>query len=188
MTRSFANWASPVSKPTQMNRTAGAIALALEASLSGMLSSATKLLGPGLLLTVNANMSYPLPDNLEPDGTILLQRIWTSNPQHYPVTGCKSKSLTAWTRQLLLDARIFVGEGDEAIQAHFSDHLTIRSLGLHSVLNTPLCDTEGKCFATVNLLVPLSCWPDAALHQVPSMAQDTLTAVQTYCSWLRMNT
>lgn len=66
----------------------------------------------------------------------------------YPVTGHKRKTMTAWTRQLLVDGRLFVGEGDAAIVQHFADHPTIASLGMHSVVNVPLCDNLGQCYAT----------------------------------------
>lgn len=146
-----------------------------------MRAAAEQQLGQPVLLTVNANLSYPLPDAPADDTIVQLQRIWTSDAAHYPVTGRKSKPLTAWTRQLLLGAEVFVGEGEAAIRAHFNDHATILGMGLRSVINTPLCDAQGKCFGTVNLLAPCAAWPEGAVPAVQSLAQQTAAAVQAHC-------
>ena len=131
-----------------------------------------QLIGPGLL-TVNLRCS-PLPRDEEGDDTLELQRLWTSNPQAYPVAGRKTKKLTPWTRQLLVRGEVFIGEGREALQAVFDDHALIASLGLQSIVNVPMFDGQGPCFATFNLLGMQPQWTpqDIALAQLLA----TLTA------------
>lgn len=103
------------------------------------------MLGDGLL-TVNK------VDTLAASaGEFELQRLWSSNPQAYPVAGLKRKTLTPWSRQLLLRCEVFVGEGDATLREVFDDHARITALGLHGVVNVPLL-MEGRCVATFNLL------------------------------------
>lgn len=126
----------------------------LEAALNIVDGVRRDLLGPGLL-TVNLRCdSGPVP----PGGTLELQRIWTSDPQAYPVAGRKRKTLTPWTRQLLLEARVFVGEGRQRLAEVFDDHALIDSLGLRAIVNVPLLDAEGRCFATFNALGTRPVW------------------------------
>lgn len=128
------------------------------------------LMGPGLL-TVNLLCS-PLPGSEgageagelgEADATLVLQRIWTSDPVAYPVAGRKRKTLTPWTRQLLLRGEVFIGEGRQALEAVFDDHALIASLGLQAVINVPVFDGQGRCFATFNVLGTAPRWTPEAV-------------------------
>ncbi|MFZ4410113.1 MAG: GAF domain-containing protein [Paracraurococcus sp.] len=80
-----------------------------------------------------------------------VRRIYSSDPAAYPVGGAKPKRDTAWGRQVLLEARVFVGEGDAAIRAHFADHALIAALGLRSIVNIPVV-VRGECRGTLNFL------------------------------------
>lgn len=80
-----------------------------------------------------------------------VQRIWSSAPGAYPVGGAKPKRDTEWGRQVLLERRVFVGEGAAAIRAHFGDHAVILGLGLRSIVNVPVV-ARGACLGTLNLL------------------------------------
>lgn len=80
-------------------------------------------------------------------------RLYSSNPQAYPPGGSKDKSGTPWGRHVLLEQRIFVGEGEAAIREFFNDHDAIRDLGLQSVINIPVV-YGGECLGTVNFLMP----------------------------------
>jgi len=86
-----------------------------------------------------------------------VQRLYSSRPDEYPVGGHKPKRDTPWGRQVLLEARRFEGEGDEAIREHFTDHEVIRGLGLRSIVNIPIV-LGGGCVGTLNLL-----WPEPVL-------------------------
>lgn len=89
--------------------------------------------------------------------TMTVQRIWSSDPVAYPVGGAKPKRDTAWGTQVLLQGRAFVGEGEDAIRAHFADHAVILGLGLRSIVNLPIL-ARGACRGTLNLL-----WAEAAV-------------------------
>ncbi|CAB3712967.1 GAF domain-containing protein [Achromobacter pestifer] len=80
-------------------------------------------------------------------------RLYSSNPQAYPPGGSKDKSGTPWGRHVLLEQRVFVGEGEAAIREFFNDHDAIRDLGLQSVINIPVV-YGGECLGTVNFLMP----------------------------------
>lgn len=136
----------------------------LDAAL-GLLEQARELaLGPGLL-TVNRDVTTPQ----DPAGEIRLQRIWSSRPDAYPVGGGKTKTRTAWTRQLLEQGRVFVGEGDEALAQVFDDHARIASLGLRAVVNVPLLE-QGRCVATFNVLGPRPQWQAGEVAAIELLA------------------
>ncbi|MES2537585.1 MAG: GAF domain-containing protein [Pseudomonadota bacterium] len=79
-------------------------------------------------------------------------RLYSSNPVAYPPGGRKAKRGTPWGQQVLLDKRIYVGEGADAIRADFDDHDVIIRLGLQSVINVPVV-FRGECLGTINLLM-----------------------------------
>lgn len=80
-----------------------------------------------------------------------VRRIYSSDVASYPVGGAKPKRDTDWGRQVLLQARVFLGEGEAAIRAHFDDHALIAGLGLRSIVNVPVL-VRGECRGTLNLL------------------------------------
>lgn len=131
----------------------------------GLLNQArVLLLGEGML-TVNLDVTTAQ----DPPGEVRLRRIWSSEPGAYPVGGGKTKTLTPWSRQLLHEARVFVGEGDEALARVFDDHARITSLGLHAVVNVPL-SREGRCVATFNVLGPRPQWQATELAAIRLLA------------------
>jgi hypothetical protein len=173
--RSFAIWTSRVSNSSGLDAGLHLPASACQAlchelprasSLDAAMQVAERvrqnMLGDGLL-TVNLNLqALETPGKPGESEEITLQRIWTSNPAAYPVAGRKRKSLTPWTRQLLLQAEVFVGEGEAALREVFDDHALITSLGLQAVVNIPLLQADGRCFATFNALGTHPQWaPDA---------------------------
>lgn len=92
-----------------------------------------------------------------------LVRWYSSHPQAYPPGGSKDKTGTAWGRHVLLEQRVFVGEGEEAIRAFFDDHEAIARLGLRSVINVPV-SCGGLCQGTVNFLMPRAALTTADVH------------------------
>ncbi|KAG1387043.1 hypothetical protein G6F60_014266 [Rhizopus arrhizus] len=80
-------------------------------------------------------------------------RLYSSNPQAYPPGGSKDKSGTPWGRHVLLEHRVFVGEGEAAIREFFNDHDAIRELGLQSVIHIPVI-YGGECLGPGNFLMP----------------------------------
>ncbi|MBD9419951.1 GAF domain-containing protein [Achromobacter sp. ACM04] len=87
-------------------------------------------------------------------------RLYSSNPEAYPPGGSKDKSGTAWGRHVLLEQKLFVGEGEDAIREFFDDHDAIQRLGLRSVINVPVV-YGGVCLGTVNFLMPRAAVSDA---------------------------
>lgn len=85
-------------------------------------------------------------------GPMQVERIYSSQPAAYPLGGRKDKRDTAWGRQVLLERRMYVGEGAAAIRAAFDDHAVIASLGLQSIVNVPVV-FEARCLGTLNLLM-----------------------------------
>ena len=116
-----------------------------DAAMSVIESVRQAMLGDGLLTVNRVSRLSASADEFE------LQRLWSSNAQAYPVGGFKRKTLTPWSRQLLLRHDVFVGEGDDALAAAFDDHARIISLGLHGIVNVPL-QIEDRCAATLNVL------------------------------------
>ncbi len=83
--------------------------------------------------------------------TMEVERAFSSRPDVYPVGGRKPKRDTSWGRHVLEEGRPFIGIGPDDLRASFSDHETIASLGLATVLNMPV-SVSGRTLGTVNLL------------------------------------
>ncbi len=79
-------------------------------------------------------------------------RLYSSNPAAYPVGGSKDKAGTPWGKHVLLERRIFVGEGAASIRESFDDFEAIRALGLQSVINVPVVARD-TCLGTINFLM-----------------------------------
>lgn len=84
---------------------------------------------------------------------IAVVRLYSSDPVAYPPGGSKQKAGTPWGQHVLLDRRIYVGEGMQAIRQSFDDHDAILALGLKSVINVPVVAND-VCLGTLNLLMP----------------------------------
>jgi len=88
-----------------------------------------------------------------------VERIYSSNEQAYPVGGRKVKQESDWSRHVLIEQRVLVSAGDEAIRKHYNDHAIIFGLGLHSCVNVPLV-SQGKCIGTLNVLRAQAEWSE----------------------------
>lgn len=88
-----------------------------------------------------------------------VERLYSSNPQAYPVGGRKLKRDTGWSRKVLVEHRVLVNAGDDDVRESFEDHAIIFGLGLHSCVNVPLVST-GKCVGTLNVLAARPNWND----------------------------
>jgi GAF domain-containing protein len=100
-----------------------------------------------------------------------VERIYSSNEQAYPVGGRKVKQESDWSRHVLVEHRVLVSAGDDAIRKHYNDHAIIFGLGLHSCVNVPLV-SHGKCIGTLNVLRPQPEWSeeDVALVRALGLA------------------
>lgn len=83
--------------------------------------------------------------------TALAWRVFTNQPEAYPLTEPKPVTPNLWTRRVLDERQVFVGNSLNDIRAVFPDHEVIRSLGCGSVVNLPV-SLSGVFLGTVNLL------------------------------------
>ncbi|HTK02393.1 MAG TPA: GAF domain-containing protein [Bordetella sp.] len=84
---------------------------------------------------------------------VAVVRLYSSDPVAYPPGGSKEKAGTRWGQHVLLDRRVYVGEGVDAIRESFDDHEAILALGLKSVINVPVVAND-VCLGTLNMLMP----------------------------------
>jgi len=89
----------------------------------------------------------------------IVERVYSSNEQAYPVGGRKVKKESDWSRHVLVEHRVLVSAGDDAIRKHYNDHAIIFGLGLHSCVNVPLV-CAGKCIGTLNVLRAQAEWSE----------------------------
>lgn len=80
-----------------------------------------------------------------------VRRVHTTNPQAYPLEGCKRMGPTPWGDLVLTKRQCYVSDSAEGIRWAFPDHELIASLGLASVINVPLV-AMGQVLGTINLL------------------------------------
>ena len=80
----------------------------------------------------------------------LARRVYSSNPEAYPVSGTKPMAQGAWTDQVVERGEVFVANTVAEFAIYFPDFAFIESLGCASALNIPVIDTE--VIGTVNIL------------------------------------
>lgn len=81
----------------------------------------------------------------------LAQRLFTSHPAEYPVSGTKPIHRDRWFAIVHGEKRSFVANTAAEFADIFPDHQLIASLGCGSVLNLPVV-LGGELCATINLL------------------------------------
>ncbi len=79
------------------------------------------------------------------------ERIYTSNPEAYPVGGRKAMGGTPFAEAVLKAQKPYLGRTNADIEWAFFDHELIFSLGLGSVINC-LVSYNGVLIGTMNLL------------------------------------
>ena len=79
------------------------------------------------------------------------RRIFTDDPESYPVGGEKPILENSWTKTVLFNHQTFVGNSIEDLAAVFPDWEKIQSLGLESCMNLPVIVGE-KVIGTLNCL------------------------------------
>jgi GAF domain-containing protein len=109
---------------------------------------ATHRLDAGLVTA----MRYDAPQQM-------VERLYSSDPGAYPVGGRKLKRDSNWSRHVLVEHRLLVSAGDDALREHYADHATITGLGLHSCVNVPLV-SDGRCVGTLNICAPRADWSE----------------------------
>jgi GAF domain-containing protein len=105
-----------------------------------------------------------------------VERLYSSNPAAYPVGGRKLKRDSNWSRHVLVEHRVLVSAGDEALKKHYTDHATITGLGLHSCVNIPLV-SNGACIGTLNICRPQADWSEDEVAAARVLGLAALSAV-----------
>lgn len=103
-----------------------------------------------------------------PDGQ-QVRRVYSSNPQAYPLAGLKRMGPTPWGDLVLKRRECFVGRDADAIRWAFPDHELIASLGLASVINVPVT-ALGQVLGTLNVLDAAGRYADSDLPVVQGVA------------------
>ena len=78
-----------------------------------------------------------------------MERIYSSHPTTYPIGAMTNKRETSWGRQVLLQNRVFVGEGALAMAAAFDDQVNMEKAGMRSIINVPIV-IAGRSVAILN--------------------------------------
>jgi len=110
----------------------------------------------------------------EPTATV--ERLYSSNPTAYPIGGRKLKRDSDWSKHVLVEHRVLVSAGDDAIREHYADHATIFGLGLHSCVNVPLV-SAGHCVGTLNVLAARPNWSEDEVAAVRVLGLAALAGV-----------
>jgi len=105
-----------------------------------------------------------------------VERLYSSNPQAYPVGGRKVKRDTGWSRLVLAEHQVLLSAGDDGIRESFEDHAIIFGLGLHSCVNVPLV-SEGQCVGTLNVLRAQPDWSADEIALVRGLGLVALSGV-----------
>jgi GAF domain-containing protein len=105
-----------------------------------------------------------------------VERLYSSNEAAYPVGGRKLKRESDWSQHVLVEQRVLVSAGDDAIRKHYVDHPAIFGLGLHSCVNVPLV-SAGQCIGTLNLLRARPDWSDDEVAAARVLGLAALAAV-----------
>lgn len=79
------------------------------------------------------------------------ERVYTNQPEAYPLSGLKDIIPNAWTRKVLDNSETFVANSIAEIAEVFPDHPLIAELGCGSVVNVPI-KISGTFLGTMNLL------------------------------------
>jgi hypothetical protein len=80
-----------------------------------------------------------------------VERVYTSNPQAYPLSGRKPRRDTPWSRQVLVRGEPYYANDAAGIRFAFEDAEKLLGLGLGAVINAPVKDGE-RVLGTLNFL------------------------------------
>lgn len=89
-----------------------------------------------------------------------VERLYSSLPDAYPVSGRKPKQGTPWGAQVLDRGEIFVANTPDEVRAAFADHELIFSLGIGAIMNVPI-RFRGRSLGTMNICSDAGWFSDA---------------------------
>tara|TARA_B110000438_G_C15576822_1_gene547815 strand:- start:315 stop:800 length:486 start_codon:yes stop_codon:yes gene_type:complete len=79
------------------------------------------------------------------------ERIYTSDPEAYPLTGLKNIVPNRWTELVIDSRKPFLAKNISELRDIFSDHEKIEDLGLGAAINLPIF-LSNRLLGTLNLL------------------------------------
>jgi GAF domain-containing protein len=79
-----------------------------------------------------------------------VERLYSSLPRAYPVSGRKPKQGTPWGEQVLDRGEIFVANSPDEVRTAFADYELIFSLGIGAIMNVPI-RFGGRSLGTMNI-------------------------------------
>ena len=107
------------------------------------------------------------------------ERIYTSDPVAYPLTGLKDIVPNRWTG-IVLDQRMpFLAENIEGLRDVFPDHEKIEALGLGAAINLPTF-VGGRMFGSANLLDTDNSYSRETLNTLASLSVCATVAFLVY--------
>ena len=80
-----------------------------------------------------------------------VERVYSSDPAAYPLTGRKRMGPTPWGDHVLAQGRCWMGNTADDIRWAFPDHALIASLGCAACINVPVRE-GGVVIGTLNIL------------------------------------
>ena len=89
-----------------------------------------------------------------------VERLYSSLPDAYPVSGRKPKQGTPWGEQVLDRGEIFVANSPQEVERAFADHALIFSLGIGAIMNVPI-RFRGRSLGTMNICHEAGWFTDA---------------------------
>jgi len=89
-----------------------------------------------------------------------VERLHSSLPDAYPVSGRKPKQGTPWGEQVLDRGEIFIANSPDEVRAAFADYELIFSLGIGAIMNVPV-RYRGRSLGTMNVCADAGWFTDA---------------------------
>lgn len=107
----------------------------------------------------------------------LASRVYTSDPQSYPLSSLKTIVPNRWTEQVIVRRETFVANTVGGFSDVFPDHAFIASLGLGSVINLPVV-FRGNFIGTVNMLHEAGYYTAERIERAKQLAIPALLAFE----------
>jgi GAF domain-containing protein len=98
-----------------------------------------------------------------------VERIYSSHPLAYPLTGRKTMGPTPWGEHVIKGLQPWHGRTMADVRWAFPDHALIESLGCGSCINIPVI-VSGKMIGTMNVLDREGAYSDAAVSALELFA------------------
>ncbi|WP_417812882.1 GAF domain-containing protein [Thalassospira alkalitolerans] len=84
-------------------------------------------------------------------GNDLCERVWSNNPEKYPVSIGKKMGPTDWGKTVLHEKTPWFGEDETAMRGAFPDYELIKSVGCASCLSAPVV-ASGQSIGAISIL------------------------------------